>query len=216
MMLQPHLSGTLIILAIGAIMMVIGGADFKWFILAAVVGVAALVALVMLPGVIGYAPARIESWLDPEHDPRGASFQILQSLYAIGSGGLMGTGIGMSRQKFLYLPEPQNDYIFSIVCEELGFVGATLIIILFALLVWRGFVIAMRCRDRFGSMVAVGLTAQVGIQTILNIAVVTNTIPSTGISLPFFSYGGTALVMLLAQMGVVLSISRHTTMEKLD
>jgi len=214
MMLQPHLSGTLIILSIGAVMMIIGGADLKWFIIAAVAGIAILAVVVMIPGVIGYATARIESWRYPELDPRGDGFQILQSLYAIGSGGLMGTGIGMSRQKYLYLPEPQNDYIFSIVCEELGFVGASLILLLFALLVWRGFVIAMRCRDRFGSLVAVGLTTQVGIQTILNIMVVTNTIPSTGISLPFFSYGGTALCMLLAQMGVILSISRQTTMEK--
>ncbi|MCL2055683.1 MAG: putative lipid II flippase FtsW [Oscillospiraceae bacterium] len=214
MMLQPHLSGTLIILSIGAIMMVIGGANLKWFGLAAIAGAVLLGLVVMIPGVISYATVRIEYWQHPELDPRGHGFQILQSLYAIGSGGLMGTGIGMSRQKYLYLPEPQNDYIFSIVAEELGFVGASLILLLFALLVWRGFVIAMRCRDRFGSLVAVGLTTQVGIQTLLNIMVVTNTIPSTGISLPFFSYGGTALCMLLAQMGVVLSISRQTTMEK--
>ena len=126
----------------------------------------------------------------------------------------MGVGIGNSRQKHLYLPEPQNDFIFAVVCEELGFVGAALIILLFVLLVWRGYVIAMRCKDRFGSMLAVGLTTQVGVQTILNIAVVSNTIPNTGISLPFFSYGGTALVMLLAQMGVILSVSRQTNMEK--
>jgi cell division protein FtsW len=215
MMLEPHLSGTLIILSIGAIMMLVGGTNLKYFGIAALVGVAFLVVIVVFPGVIQYAPERVENWLHPEKDPRGKGFQILQSLYAIGSGGLMGTGIGQSRQKHLYLPEPQNDYIFSIVCEELGFVGATVIILLFALLVWRGFVIGMRCKDRFGSMVAIGLTAQVGLQTILNIMVVTNTIPSTGISLPFFSYGGTALVMLLAEMGVVLSISRQTTMEKL-
>jgi cell division protein FtsW len=215
MMAEPHLSGTLIILSIGAIMMIVGGTNLKWFGLAALAGVVVLGVVVMIPGVIQYAETRFANWLHPEEDPRVGGFQILQSLYAIGSGGLMGTGISQSRQKYLYLPEPQNDYIFSIVCEELGFVGATLIIILFALLVWRGFVIGMRCKDRFGSMVAIGLTAQVGLQTILNILVVTNTIPPTGIALPFFSYGGTALVMLLAEMGVILSISRQTTMEKL-
>lgn len=215
MMLEPHLSGTLIILSIGAIMMIVGGSNLKWFALAAAVGVGALLIIVMIPGVIKYAGTRFTIWQNPSADPRGDGFQILQSLYAIGSGGLMGTGIAASRQKYLYLPEPQNDYIFSIVCEELGFVGATLIILLFALLVWRGFVIAMRCRDRFGAMVAVGLTCQVGLQVILNIMVVTNTIPSTGISLPFFSYGGTSLVMLLAEMGVILSISKDATMEKM-
>jgi cell division protein FtsW len=215
MMAEPHLSGTIILLSIGAIMMIVGGANLKWFGLAALAGVVVLGVVVMIPGVIKYAEERFVNWLHPEEDPLVGGFQILQSLYAIGSGGLMGTGISQSRQKYLYLPEPQNDYIFSIVCEELGFVGATLIIVLFALLVWRGFVIGMRCKDRFGSMVAIGLTAQVGLQTILNILVVTNTIPSTGIALPFFSYGGTALVMLLAEMGVILSISRQTTMEKI-
>ena len=128
--------------------------------------------------------------------------------------GVMGLGLGNSRQKHLYVPEPQNDFIFSVVCEELGFIGATLIILVFVLLIWRGYVIAMRCRDRFGSMLAIGLTTQVGVQTILNIAVVSNTIPNTGISLPFFSSGGTALVMLLAEMGVILSVSRQTNLEK--
>jgi len=215
MMLEPHLSGTILILAIGSIMMIVGGANMKWFLAAAVAGIALLAVIVMIPGVIGYAASRLEYWIDPWSDPQGKGFQTIQSLYAIGSGGLMGLGIGNSRQKYLYLPEPQNDFIFSIVCEELGFVGAALIILLFALLVWRGFVIGMRCKDRFGSLVAVGLTAQVGIQAILNIMVVTNTIPNTGISLPFFSYGGTSLVMLLCQMGVVLAISRQTTLEKL-
>ncbi len=213
MILEPHLSGTILIFSIGAIMMIVGGADLKWFVLAAIVAVA-LVAIVVVTGVVNYAGGRIAIWRDPFSDQRGLGFQTIQSLYAIGSGGLMGVGIGNSRQKYLYIPEPQNDFIFSVVCEELGFIGATLIIILFALLVWRGFVIAMRCKDRFGSLVAIGLTAQVGLQAILNIMVVTNTIPNTGISLPFFSYGGTSLVMLLCQMGVILSISRETTLEK--
>ncbi|MCL2033258.1 MAG: putative lipid II flippase FtsW [Oscillospiraceae bacterium] len=213
MIMQPHLSGTILILLIGAILMIVGGADLKWFVFAAV-SAAVGIAVVIITGAIHYAGSRIEVWRDPFAFPRDEGFQTIQSLYAIGSGGLMGVGIGNSRQKYLYLPEPHNDFIFSVVCEELGFVGATLIIILFSLLVWRGFVIAMRCKDRFGSLVGVGLTAQVGLQTILNIMVVTNTIPNTGISLPFFSYGGTSLVMLLCQMGVMLSISRETTLEK--
>ncbi len=214
LMLEPHLSGTVLICLIGAIMMFVGGANLKWFALAGAVGVAGLVVLASIPQVIAYAHTRFDYWLDPFSDPQGFGFQTLQSLYAIGSGGLLGAGIGQSRQKYLYLPEPQNDFVFAIVCEELGFVGAVLIIILFALLIWRGFVIAAKARDRFGAMIAVGLTAQVGMQTILNIAVVTNTIPNTGISMPFFSSGGTALLMLLAQMGVILSISRQTTLEK--
>lgn len=213
MILEPHLSGTILILAIGAIMMIVGGANLKWFAFVAILAAAA-VGVVIFTGLINYAGTRIDVWLDPFAFPRDEGFQTIQSLYAIGSGGLMGVGIGNSRQKYLYLPEPHNDFIFSVVCEELGFIGATLIIILFALLVWRGFVIAMRCKDRFGSLVATGLTAQVGLQAILNIMVVTNTIPNTGISLPFFSYGGTSLVMLLCQMGVILSISRETTLEK--
>ncbi len=211
---EPHLSGTILILAIGAIMMLIGGTNLKWFGLAAILGVVAIAVLIMIPDVVKYAMDRINIWRDPFLDPRDGGFQTIQSLFAIGSGGLMGVGIGNSRQKYLYLPEPQNDFIFSIVCEELGFIGATIILLLFALLVWRGFVIGMRCKDRFGSLVAVGLTAQVGLQTILNIMVVTNTIPNTGVSLPFFSYGGSSLVMLLCQMGVVLAISRKATMEK--
>ncbi len=214
LVLEPHLSGTILVLLLGAIVMLVGGVDIKWFLLA---GAAALVLLgiaIMIPGVIPYAQSRLTSWLDPFADPLGQGFQTIQSLYAIGSGGLLGVGIGKSRQKYLYLPEVQNDFVFAIVGEELGFVGATLIIIMFALLVWRGFVIAARAKDRFGMLLAVGLTSQVGLQAFLNIAVVTNTIPNTGISLPFFSYGGTALLMLMGEMGVVLSISRHSAVVK--
>lgn len=214
MVLEPHLSGTVLILSLAAVMMFVGGTDVRWFIAAVLLGVAFIAAMILIPGLIEYAGTRVAIWMDPFSDPRDEGFQIIQSLYAIGSGGLMGTGIGGSRQKYLYLPEPQNDFIFAIVCEELGFVGATIIILIFALLLWRGFAIAVRCPDRFGSLIAVGLTAQVGIQTLLNIAVVTNTIPNTGISLPFFSYGGTSLFMLLCQMGVILSISRQTSLEK--
>ncbi|MBQ9957853.1 MAG: FtsW/RodA/SpoVE family cell cycle protein, partial [Clostridia bacterium] len=141
-------------------------------------------------------------------------WQIIQSLISIGSGGFFGRGLGESRQKYLWVPEPHNDFIFAITCEELGFVGAIVIIGLFIALVWRGFIIAMRAPDKFGALMAIGLTLQVGFQAALNIMVVTNTIPNTGISLPFFSYGGTALVMLLAQMGIVLSISRASSVTK--
>ena len=214
MVLEPHISGTILILGIGAVMMFAGGADLKYFIALLIVAALAVVVVIIVPTFASYASSRVQYWLDPYSDMRGLGYQTLQSLYAIGSGGLMGVGIGNSRQKYLYLPEPHNDFIFAVVCEELGFVGAAIIIILFALLVWRGLTIAMRAKDRFGAMLALGLTAQVGIQTLLNIAVVTNTIPNTGIGLPFFSYGGTALLMLLFQMGVVLSVSRFSTAKK--
>ena len=142
------------------------------------------------------------------------TWQTRQSLMSIGSGGLLGLGLGQSRQKYLYLPEPQNDFIFAVVCEELGFIGALLIVILFAMLVWRGITVSLKAKDKFGMLLGIGLTVQVGLQVILNIAVVTNTIPNTGISLPFFSYGGSSLMILLAEMGVVLSISRTSTIEK--
>lgn len=216
MILEPHLSGTILILSIGVVMMFVGGADMKWFFMGGVAAIVLVAAVALIPGVVPYAMDRLEFWSNPWKDPRGKGYQTCQSLLAIGSGGLFGVGIGNSRQKHLYLPEPQNDFVFSIVCEELGLVGATLIILVFVLLVWRGYVIAMRCRDRFGSMLAIGLITQVAIQAILNIAVVTNTIPNTGISLPFFSYGGTSLIMLLGQMGFVLSVSRQTSLEKLE
>lgn len=218
MLKEPHLSGTVLILSLGAVMMFIGGTDVRWFIAGAIVAGVGIAAVIIDPDIITvlahYAGDRITVWQDPFSDPQGKGFQTVQSLYAIASGGLMGTGIGASRQKYLYLPEPYNDFIFAIICEELGFVGAALIICLFALLVWRGFVIASRCPERFGALVAAGLSAQVGIQTLLNIAVVTNTLPNTGISLPFFSYGGTSLVMLLGEMGIILSISRTAAIEK--
>ena len=145
---------------------------------------------------------------------RDHAWQTVQSLYAIGSGGLLGQGPGGSRQKHLFLPEPQNDFIFSIFCEEMGLIGAVIVIVLFGLLVWRGFVIGMRAPDKFGCMLAIGLTMQIGLQVAINVAVVSNLLPNTGISLPFFSYGGTSLVMLMAQMGVVLSISRQSRLNK--
>lgn len=209
--LEPHLSGTILLLAIGLIMMYVGGSN-KLYLAGLVVAGAAVVFLMVFVG--GYEQDRIAVWQDPlgvnEADPGGDAWQTVQSLYAIGSGGLMGQGLGNSRQKHLFLPEPHNDFIFSVICEELGLVGAVLVIALFGLLVWRGFVIGMKAKDKFGSMLAIGLTAQVGVQALLNMAVVTNTVPNTGISLPFFSYGGTSLIMLLAQMGVVLAVSRQS------
>lgn len=212
--LAKHISGTILITILGAVIMFIGGVKIRWFALFGSIGAALGVLFISLTGKMSYAMERIQIWLDPTIDPADAGHQILQSLYAIGSGGLLGQGIGNSRQKYLYVPEPQNDFIFSIVCEELGFVGAALIIVLFALFVWRGFVIAVRAKDRFGCLLAMGLTTQIGVQAILNIAVVTGSIPNTGISLPFFSYGGSSLVMLLCQMGVVLSVSRFSVLEK--
>lgn len=211
--LEPHLSATVLIFLIGITIMVIGGLQLRYIIGGALAGTAG-VALLIATKVISYGSDRIKYWLDPWLDAKGKGFQTIQSLLAIGSGGILGRGIGQSRQKYLWVPEPHNDFIFSIVCEELGLVGAFLIIVLFALLIWRGFRIAMRSPDKFGSLLAIGLTFQVGLQTMLNIWVVTNTIPNTGISLPFFSYGGTSLIILLAEMGIVLSVSRTANIEK--
>ena len=211
--LEPHLSATVLIFAIGVALLVVGGIP-KRYIFAGAGAAAGLGVLAVATGFIGYGSDRIKYWLDPWADPTGLGFQTIQSLLAIGSGGILGRGIGQSRQKYLWVPEPHNDFIFSIVCEELGLIGAMVIILLFCLLVWRGFTIAMRSQDKFGSLLAIGLTFQVGLQAMLNIWVVTNTIPNTGISLPFFSYGGTSLVILLAEMGIVLSVSRGASIEK--
>ncbi|HQQ89048.1 MAG TPA: putative peptidoglycan glycosyltransferase FtsW [Oscillospiraceae bacterium] len=214
MILEPHVSGTILIGLLGMMMMWFGGTNWRWFALIAGVGFAAVAVVVFTPNLLDYAQTRVEMWQDPYLDYSGSGYQTIQSLIAIGSGGLWGTGLGNSKQKYLYIPEPQNDFIFAVVCEELGFIGATIIVILFALLVWRGFIIAVRSTDRFGSLLAAGCTFHVGIQAALNIAVVTNSIPNTGISLPFFSSGGTALLMLLGEMGVILSVSRTSTLEK--
>ena len=206
MLLEPHLSGTLLILGIGAVLMFVGGTGLKWFALAGIAGAGAIAAaVVLLPELVPYAMGRLSSWRDPFADPLGEGHQTIQSLYAIASGGAAGLGLGNSRQKYLYVPEPQNDFIFSILCEELGFAGAALTVVLFLLLMS----IAVRARDKFGALLAVGFVVQVVLQAVLNIAVVTNTIPNTGISLPFFSSGGTSLMMLLGEMGIVLSVSRQ-------
>ncbi len=214
MLREPHLSGTILILSMGIVMMFVGGASLKWFGIFGGVGAGALAVYLFVFNGIKYALIRLQAWTDKSFSPMDARWQVNQSLYAIGSGGFLGAGIGNSKQKYLYVSEPQNDFVFSIVCEELGFIGAALIILLFALLLWRGFVIAMRSPDQFGSLLAIGLVFQVGMQAALNIAVVTDSIPNTGISLPFFSAGGTALVMLLLQMGVVLGISRYASVQK--
>ena len=212
--LEPHLSATLLIFSIGVVLMIVGGLQIRYILLGLGGGVG-LVVVAILTGIIGYGSDRIKYWLDPWADASGKGFQTIQSLLAIGSGGILGRGIGQSRQKHLWVPEPHNDFIFSIVCEELGLIGAVIIILLFCLLVWRGFTIAMRSPDKFGSLLAIGLTFQVGLQAMLNIWVVTNTIPNTGISLPFFSYGGTSLLILLSEMGIVLSVSRYANIEKM-
>ncbi|MCL2088263.1 MAG: putative lipid II flippase FtsW [Oscillospiraceae bacterium] len=209
MLMQPHLSGTVLIMGIGVVMMFVGGTSYRWFGVAMLLVIAAVAVIVAIRG-IDYVMVRLNGWLDPFSDVRDKTAQTYQSLLTIGSGGLMGVGLGNSAQKYLYLPEPHNDFIFSVACEELGFIGASLIILLFVMFVYRGFVIATNAPDKFGMMLAVGLTAQIGIQALLNIAVVTNTVPNTGISLPFFSYGGTALMMQLTQMGIILNISRHS------
>ena len=212
MLLEPHLSGTLLILSIGAVLMFVGGTGLQWFGLAGGLGAGAIAAVLALPELVPYATDRLASWRDPFADPLGEGHQTIQSLYAIASGGLAGLGLGNSRQKYLYVPEPQNDFIFSILCEELGFIGAALVVALFLLLLLRGMSIAVRARDKFGALLVVGFVVQVTLQAILNMAVVTNTIPNTGISLPFFSSGGTSLLMLLGEMGIVLSVSRQTDM----
>ena len=205
LVLEPHVSASVIILAIGAVMLFLGGVRLAWFLGAfgaAGAGVALLLAL------FPYASSRVNTWRDPFSDTSDRGYQIVQSLYTIGSGGLSGLGLGGSRQKFLYLPEEHNDFIFSVVCEELGFIGAALILCLFALLILRGWWIAFHCGDRFSFLVVGGITSLLAIQVFLNVAVVTNLVPCTGISLPMFSYGGTALLIQLFELGIVLSASR--------
>ena len=205
LVLEPHFSASIILIAIAGAMLFLGGLGLGWFIAAFTAAGAGIgVLLAFFP----YASSRIVTWRDPFSTASDEGYQIVQSLYTIGSGGLSGLGLGGSRQKFLYLPEEHNDFIFSVVCEELGFLGAALILLLFALLILRGYWIALHCRDRFSCLVCAGITTLLAIQTFLNVAVVTNLLPCTGISLPFFSYGGTALLIQLGEMGIVLSASR--------
>ena len=231
--LEPHLSAIIIVTALAAIMMFAGGTRFRWFLLAVTILAAMVSGFVFfqlrttVPDVgirdvsmttvrenldlsgMGYEGRRISAWLNPDADPLHSGFQIRQSLNAVGSGGLLGLGLGQSRQKHLYLPEEHNDYIFAIVCEELGFIGAMLILCLFILLIIRGYWLAMNANDKFSSLITIGITSLLALQVFLNVAVVTNLLPATGISLPFFSYGGTALWIQLVQIGIILAVSRE-------
>lgn len=212
---ENHNSGMVLVFLIGATLMFCGGSDWKLFALGAGLVAAIAIFVITNPEVLQqYAGERIVAWLDKDYDPLDARWQTNNSLYAIGSGGFFGAGLGNSKQKFMYVSEPQNDFIFSIVCEELGFVGAAVIIFLFALLFIRGIKIALKSRDRFATLLVIGIVSQVAIQTVFNILVVTDTIPNTGIALPFFSYGGTSILLLLMEMGVVLSVSRSTNQKK--
>ena len=206
MILEPHMSGTILILVAGASVLFAAGVKLYWFIGG---GAAVAAALWYIINNTKYMTARIAIWKDPWIDPEGKGFQAIQSRLAIGSGGLLGLGLGNSRQKHLFLPEPENDFVFSIVCEELGLIGAVLILLLFALLIIRGYWLAIHARDRFGALLIVGIITLFAFQVFFNIGVVTGLLPVTGISLPFFSYGGTALVIQLAEMGIVLSVSRQ-------
>ena len=209
--LEKHLSAIMLMGMVAVVMMFVAGTHPKWLLAGAA---AAALFVVVYISLMGYAGDRVTAWLHPEKDPSDTGYQILQSLYAIGSGGLFGLGLGKSRQKYLYLPFQYNDYIFAIICEEIGFAGAVVIILLFAALILRGYWIALRAQDRFSTVLAAGLITLIAVQTLLNLGVVTNLLPSTGISLPFFSYGGTALAVNLAEMGIVLSISRYRNSAK--
>lgn len=211
MLLEPHLSGTILIMGTGIMMLVVGGIPAKFVALGfgGVAAVAISYIKAVEAGIISYGANRIQMWHNPWLDARDDGYQMVQSLIAIGSGGLLGVGLGKSRQKFLYLPEEHNDFIFAVVCEELGLIGACVIMLIFSLLIIRGFWIALHARDRFGALIVVGIMTHLGLQTFLNIAVVSGLVPATGISLPFFSYGGTALALQLVEMGIVLSVSRQ-------
>ncbi len=219
MLLQRHMSALLIFAALGVLLMFFGGVEKKH--MAIFVGAIGALGILFLSykmitstgedAGFGYITTRFKAWQHPESDIRDTTNQIWNSLLAIGSGGVMGVGLGESKQKFLWLSEAQNDFVFAIVCEELGFIGATLVILLFVMFIWRGISVASKAPDRFGMLLSAGITIHIGLQALLNIAVATNTIPNTGISLPFFSYGGTALLMQLCEIGVLLSVSRKTT-----
>ncbi|MBQ3330360.1 MAG: cell division protein FtsW [Ruminococcus sp.] len=218
LLFEPHYSCIVIIGILTVVMMFVSGIKIKWLAIGAAV-LAVLILLLWVTGMLTYAMERMDGWgqalnEDLDRDMWNSTWQTRNSLYAIGSGGLFGLGLGQSRQKYLYLPEPQNDFIFAIVCEELGLVGAVLILLIFALLVWRGVIISLRARDRFGKLLGIGLTCHIGLQVVLNILVITDWLPNTGISLPFFSYGGSSLLTLLFEMGVILSVSRTSNIEK--
>lgn len=209
---QNHLSATLLIVMIVSIMMLMAGTKLRYFLTWGTAGATAgglgLLMYAKLTGKGSFRINRLVTFLDPFKDTKGDGWQVIQSLYAIGSGGLFGVGLGNSTQKYLYLPEAHNDFIFSIIAEELGFVGCILVIALFAIFIWRGILISIKAPDMFGSLIAIGITSMVGLQAVINIAVVTSSMPNTGMPLPFFSYGGTSLLILLCSVGVLLNISR--------
>jgi len=210
--LQPHLSGTIIVGLIGVMVMFLAGTRLKW--LAIFIGIIGVVGILFI-SFFGYSMDRIQIWLNIDKmDPLGEAWQTLQGLYAIGSGGFFGLGLGSSRQKFGYVSQPQNDFIFTIICEELGFVGAFAVIFLFSLLVWRGIKIGRNAPDKFCALTVWGLTLKIALQAMMNIAVVTNSMPNTGISLPFFSSGGSSLMLQIFEVGIILSISRFSTQKK--
>ena len=213
MLMEPHMSGTILVLAGGASVLFAAGISLGWFAAGGTLGAGAMWFIITQTP---YMTARINLWLDPWAQRQGDGFQTVQSLLAIGSGGLLGLGLGKSRQKFLYVPEPENDFVFPIVAEELGFIGAVVVLLLFSLLIMRGYWLALHARDKFGALTIVGIITLLAVQVFLNVGVVTNLIPNTGISLPFFSYGGTALMIQLAEMGIVLSISRQIPAPKND
>lgn len=211
---QDHLSASIIIICVVSIMMIMAGTKFRFFLsfgsLGAFLGAMGMLFLAK-QGKGEFRLARLTTFLDPWQDATGDGWQVIQGLYAIGSGGFFGVGLGQSKQKYLYIPEPHNDFIFAVLAEELGFVGCAIVILLFAIFIWRGILIAMKAKDSFGSLLAVGITTLIGLQAIMNIAVVTSSMPATGISLPFFSYGGTALLILLSSVGILLNVSRSTS-----
>ncbi len=207
LVLQNHFSATLVICMLAAILMILAGCKIRYFIFVGI-PLAALGVFAIIVAGQGFRMQRILTFFDPWQDIKGKGWQIVQSLYAIGSGGLFGVGLGESKQKYLYIPEPHNDFIFAVLAEELGFIGCAIVIILFAILIWRGITIAMKAPDMFGSLLAAGITSMIAIQVLVNIAVVTASMPVTGMALPFFSYGGTALIITLISIGILLSVSR--------
>ncbi len=212
LLLETHLSATIIMIAIAMIMLFAAGAKIRHFMLLVIPISAMIVAVITFTD---YMTPRITSWLDPWSSPLGAGYQTIQSLFAIGSGGIFGRGLGQSMQKFLYVPEPHNDYIFAILAEELGFVGVLAVLLLFMIFIWRGIKIALNAPDLHGSLIATGITSLIAVQSLFNVAVVTNTIPPTGVSLPFFSSGGTSLVLFMAEVGILLNISRYCKYERI-
>ena len=219
LVLEPHISTSMVIIITCCVMIILAGCKFWQFLAAGITiagGIGSIATVLYFVSDkfqerFQYIVTRVITFTDPWKDATGDGWQVIQSLYAIGSGGLFGTGLGDGKQKYLYLPEPHNDFIFSVLAEELGFVGCIVVFVLFAVFIWRGILIAMKAPDMFGSLVAIGITTLVGIQVIINIAVVTSSMPATGMQLPFFSYGGTALLLLLSEVGILLSISRAST-----